>query len=87
MTRHASRLVTGTYPGEEITVTFTATMQRDWEGDGAVVNGLRPVETLDLGSIECARLEILGREIEYHTLPDEVQQLISSLSDEVEDWK
>lgn len=86
MTRSASRTVSATYHGEEISVTFTATVHRESDGDANVTNGTRYFESLDLGSIECETVEILGRDYPFRYLPAGLQDAVIELAKELDDW-
>lgn len=86
MTLRNSWPVTGAYSGEEISVTFTAMMERDWIGHPDVPNGTQDVYDIDPASIEVESVEILAVTVDYKTLPDVVQDLIFDLNTEVE-WE
>lgn len=79
-----TRTVTGTYKGEEIWAEFTAKAIPDSAGDASVPNGLMRFTTIKDAEVD--RLEILGKEVAFDTLPAVVQELILALADEV-DWE
>lgn len=68
------------YKGEEIQVTFTAETERTDYG----VAGSPEFDELDEYSIEVEHLTILGLDVKMSDLPDDLHDVIMSLSDGLE---
>ena len=72
--------VQATYSGEELSVTFVAQTERC---DYGVPNS--PVwDEVNNDSIEILHFDILGFDVDFRTLPPEVQAAIHALANEVE---
>ena len=72
--------VTATYNGEELNVTFVASIERcDYGVEGSPV-----WEEINPDSIEILHVDILGIDVDPRTLPQELQRAIHALSGEVE---
>ena len=72
--------VTATYSGKELNVTFVAQTERS---DYGVPNS--PVwDEVNTDSIEILHFDILGIDVDFLTLPKELQDAIHALSNELE---
>jgi hypothetical protein len=72
--------LTATYSGEELNVTFVASTERC---DYGVPNS--PVwDEVNPDTIEILTFDILGIDVDFRTLPPELQRAIHALSNEVE---
>jgi hypothetical protein len=72
--------VTATYSGEELNVTFQAQTERsDYGVDGSPV-----WDEVNPDSIEILHFDILGIDVDFRVLPQELQDAIHALSNEVE---
>jgi hypothetical protein len=72
----------GTYEGEELEVSFTASASDDWMGDPSVPNGT--VDLVSFNDIKLDKVTILGIEVELATLPESLQAALIALGDEVD---
>lgn len=71
-----------TFTGEEVEVKFTATATADWIGDASVPNGT--MDVTDISDYEVDSLTILGVEVDFTKLPDDLQAAILALADDLD---
>jgi hypothetical protein len=71
---------TATYSGEELNVTFQAQTERSDYG----VEGSPVWDEVNPDSIEILTLDILGIDVDARSLPQQLQDAIFALSNEVE---
>ena len=72
--------MTATYNGEELNVTFVAETERSDYG----VEGSPVWDEVDPDTIEILHFDILGVDVDPRILPQELQDAIHALSNEVE---
>ena len=85
MTRRNTHPLIGTWVGEEITATFTATGRRDWIGHPDVPGGMQECEAIE--DVELHSVSILGNDVRLSILPDVVKDIIFEQHTEIEKWE
>lgn len=84
MVKKNSWPVIGTYSGEEISITFTATGVRDWIGHPDVPNGTQECESIE--DVQLLSVEVFGKEYPVSSFPDWLQEVFLNQASEVE-WE